>query len=222
MTYKFDFGALLPYWEQLLYGCWLTVVLATLAIVIGLVIGVLTALAKQSGIGAIRLAATSYVELIRNTPFLVQVFFIYFGLPSLGISFQPWSAAVLALSINCGAFSAEVIRGGIDAIARGQYEAGAALGLKPLQVFRYIVLKPALRIIFPALSGQFILSLLTTSIVSSISAEELTSIAQSLDTLTFRSFEIYIVATLLYLGMSMIFATIFKAVDRAYFSYPVK
>jgi polar amino acid transport system permease protein len=222
MTYKFDFGALSPYWQQLLYGCWLTIVLATLAIAIGLIIGIVTALAKQSRIGAINFIATSYVELIRNTPFLVQVFFIYFGLPALGVALQPWSAAVLALSINCGAFAAEVIRGGIDGIARGQYEAGAALGLKPFQVFRYIVLKPAMRIVFPALSGQFILSLLTTSIVSSISAEELTSIAQSLDTLTFRSFEIYIVATLLYLSMSMIFATIFKAVDRIYFSYPLK
>jgi polar amino acid transport system permease protein len=192
MTYKFDFGALLPYWQQLLYGCWLTIVLATLAIAIGLIIGIVTALAKQSRIGAINFIATSYVELIRNTPFLVQVFFIYFGLPALGVALQPWSAA------------------------------GAALGLKPFQVFRYIVLKPAMRIVFPALSGQFILSLLTTSIVSSISAEELTSIAQSLDTLTFRSFEIYIVATLLYLSMSMIFATIFKAVDRIYFSYPLK
>jgi polar amino acid transport system permease protein len=167
-------------------------------------------------------AAGTYVEIIRNTPFLVQVFFIFFGLPALGISFQPWSAAVLALSLNCGAFSAEVIRGGIDAIGRGQYEAGTALGLKPLQVFRYIVLKPALRIIFPALSGQFVLTLLTTSIVSSISAEELTSIAQSIDTLTFRSFEIYIVATILYLTMSFGFATLFKFVDRLYFSYPVK
>ncbi|MBN9447249.1 MAG: ABC transporter permease subunit [Bosea sp.] len=110
----------------------------------------------------------------------------------------------------------------LDAIARGQYEAGTALGLKPLQVFRYIVLKPALRIIFPALSGQFVLTLLTTSIVSSISAEELTSIAQSIDTLTFRSFEIYIVATILYLTMSFGFATLFKLVDRLYFSYPVK
>jgi polar amino acid transport system permease protein len=222
MTYKFDFSVLLPYWEQLLRGCWLTILLSAIAIAAGLTIGILTALAKQTSFAPVRLAANSYIEAIRNTPFLVQVFFIYFGLPALGLSFQPWSAAVLALSLNCGAFSAEVIRGGIDAISRGQFEAGAALGLKPLQVFRYIVLKPALRIIFPALSGQFVLALLTTSIVSSISAEELTSIAQSIDTLTFRSFEIYIVTTVLYLLMSLGFATLFKIVDRFYFSYPVK
>jgi len=222
MTYEFDFSVLLPYWEQFLRGCWLTVLLSTIAILAGLSIGIVTALAKQSPTAWVRLTATSYVEAIRNTPFLVQVFFIYFGLPTIGVSFQPWSAAVLALSLNCGAFSAEVIRGGIDAISRGQFEAGAALGLKRLQVYRYIVLKPALRIIFPALSGQFVLALLTTSIVSSISAEELTSIAQSIDTLTFRSFEIYVVTTVLYLVMALGFAHIFKAVDRAYFSYPVK
>ncbi|GGF50796.1 ABC transporter permease [Aliidongia dinghuensis] len=222
MTYRFDFGVLLPFWEQFLRGCGLTILLATCSIVIGLAIGIVTALAKGSLFRSVRLIATSYVELIRNTPFLVQVFFIYFGLPTLGLALKPWSAAILALSVNCGAFAAEVIRGGIDAIPKGQYEAGAALGLKPLQVFRYIVLKPALRIIFPALSGQFVLALLTTSIVSSISAEELTAVAQSLDTMTFRSFEIYIVATALYLAMSLMFATIFKLVNRACFSYLVK
>jgi polar amino acid transport system permease protein len=222
MTYQFDFAALAPYWEQFLRGCGLSILLALCSIVIGLALGIVTALAKRSRFRSARLVATSYVELIRNTPFLVQVFFIYFGLPTLGLSFAPWSAAILALSINCGAFAAEVIRGGIDAVPRGQYEAGTALGLKPLQVFRYIVLKPALRIIFPALSGQFVLALLTTSIVSSISAEELTAVAESLDTITFRSFEIYIVATLLYLAMSMALATVFKLISRTYFSYPVR
>ena len=129
---------------------------------------------------------------------------------------------MLALSLNLGAFSAEIIRGGIDAIPRGQAEAGAALGLSPLQTFGYVILKPALRVIFPALSGQFVLLLLTTSIVSSISAEELTSAAQSVDSLTFRSFEVYIGTTLLYFLMSMVFALAFKAINRACFSYPSK
>lgn len=222
MTYQFDFSVLLPYWEQLLRGCWLTILLSAISISAGLTIGILTALAKRSRFTTARIAAGTYVEIIRNTPFLVQVFFIFFGLPALGISFQPWSAAILALSLNCGAFSAEVIRGGIDAIARGQYEAGTALGLKPLQIFRHIVLKPALRIIFPALSGQFVLTLLTTSIVSSISAEELTSVVQNIDSTTFRSFEVYIVAAALYLAMSTLLATVFKALDRVYFSYPTK
>ncbi|OED00805.1 amino acid ABC transporter permease [Rhizobium sp. YK2] len=222
MTYKFDFAALLPYWPQLLHACLLTLWLAATAVVCGFVIGVFTVMARRSGVSALRAVALTYIEIIRNTPFLVQVFFIFFGLPSLGISFTPWTAAFLALSLNCGAFSAEIIRGGVDAIPRGQFEAGAALGLRPLQVFRYIVLKPALRVIYPALSGQFVLALLTTSIVSSISAEELTSTAQLIDSDIFRSFEVYITATLLYFVLSTIFSLLFKGIDRVFFSYPIK
>lgn len=222
MTYKFNFAALLPFWEQFLHGCFLTLWLSTLSVVIGLALGLVGVLGKRSEFAVFRIAANCYIEVIRNTPFLVQVLFIFFGLPALGLGLQPWTAAVLALSLNLGAFSAEIIRGGIDAIPRGQFEAGAALGLSPFQTFRHVVLKPALRTIFPALSGQFVLLLLTTSITSSISAEELISTAQSVDSLTFRSFEVYIVAALLYLAMSMIFSSIFKLVDRVYFSYPNK
>ena len=222
MKYRFDFNVLLPYWEELLRGCALTLWLGAISTVIGLSLGLMTVMAKRSRFPILRTCATVYIEAIRNTPFLVQVFFIFFGLPSLGLTLKPWAAAIVALSLNLGAFSAEIIRGGIDAIPRGQFEAGAALGLSPLKTFRYIVLKPALRTIFPALAGQFVLLLLTTSIVSSISAEELTSVAQSIDSTIFRCFEVYIVTALLYLAMSMIFAVIFKALDRVFFSYPTK
>jgi polar amino acid transport system permease protein len=220
VTYKFDFAVLLPYWETFARGCALTLWLGSLSTALGLAIGLVTVLAKRSSHRVLRGAATGYIEVIRNTPFLVQVFFIYFGMPSLGITLQPWSAAIAALSLNLGAFSAEIIRGGIDSIPRGQFEAGAALGLSPFQIFRYIVLKPAMRTIFPALSGQFVLLLLTTSIVSSISAEELTSVAESVDSITFRSFEVYIVTALLYLVIATAFSVVFKVIDRMFFSYP--
>ena len=222
MSYQFKFEVLLPFWKELLLGCALSLWLSAIAVVLGFSLGLVTALARRSKSRFLRGAALSYIEVTRNTPFLLQVFFIFFGLPALGLSFSPWSAAILALSLNCGAFSAEIIRAGIDAIPRGQFDAGAALGLTPLQTFRDIILKPSLRVIYPALSSQFILALLTTSIVSSISAEELTSVAQSIDTVTFRSFEIYIVATLLYFMMATILSTIFKIIDRACFSYPMK
>ena len=222
MTYKFDFAVLLPYWAQFLDGCGLTLRLSAISVVIGLAVGLMTVLGKRSAIAAIRWLADSYIEVIRNTPFLVQVLFIFFGLPSLGVSLKPKTAAVLALSLNLGAFSAEIIRTGIESVPRGQFEAGSALGFSPLQTFRYIVLKPALRTIYPSLTSQFVMLLLTTSIVSSISAEELTSVVQNIDSATFRSFEVYIVAAVLYLAMSTIFATIFKAIDRLYFSYPTK
>lgn len=222
MNYRFDFAVLLPHWEQFAQGCWLTLRLSATAVAIGLAIGLVTVLAKRASITPLSWSAESYIEIIRNTPFLVQVLFIFFGLPSLGVSLTPNTAAVLALSLNLGAFSAEIIRTGIESVPRGQFEAGAALGLSPFQTFRHIVFKPALRTVYPALAGQFVMLLLTTSIVSSISAEELTSIAQNVDSATFRSFEVYIVAALLYLAMSTIFSTIFKAIDRLYFSYPNK
>ena len=222
MTYKFDFAVLLPYWEQFLDGCWLTLRLSAISVVIGLGVGLLTVMAKRSRFAPLRWSADGYIEVIRNTPFLVQVLFIFFGLPTLGVSLSPNVAAVLALCLNLGAFSAEILRTGVESIPRGQFEAGAALGLSPLQTFRYIVLKPALRTIYPSLASQFVMLLLTTSIVSSISAEELTSVAQNIDSLTFRSFEVFIVAAALYLVMSTIFSTIFKTIDRIYFSYPTK
>ena len=218
MNYTFNFAVLLPHWEQFAQGCWLTLRLSAIAVAIGLAIGLLTVLGKRASITPVRWLAEVYIEIIRNTPFLVQVLFIFFGLPSLGVSLTPNTAAVLALSLNLGAFSAEIIRTGIESVPRGQFEAGAALGLSPFQTFRYIVIKPALRTIYPSLAGQFVMLLLTTSIVSSISAEELTSVVQNIDSATFRSFEVYIVAALLYLAMS----TIFKAIDRLYFSYPTK
>jgi len=222
MNYTFNFSVLLPHWEQFVQGCWLTLRLSAIAVAVGLAIGLLAVLAKRAAASPLRWFAESYIEVIRNTPFLVQVLFIFFGLPSLGINLTPNTAAVVALSLNLGAFSAEIIRTGIESVPRGQFEAGAALGLSPLQTFRHVVFKPALRTVYPSLSGQFVMLLLTTSIVSSISAEELTSVAQNIDSDTFRSFEVYIVAALLYLAMSMVFSTAFKVIDRLCFSYPAK
>jgi polar amino acid transport system permease protein len=222
MTYQLDFSTLLPYWSALLSGCGLTLAMTCLSVLLGFGIGLVTVMARRSRLRPLNILALGYIETIRNTPFLVQVLFIYFGLPALGLSLSAWPAGVLALSLNAGAFAAEIIRGGIDSVPKGQFEAGAALGLHPLQVLRFIVLKPALRIIYPALAGQFVLLLLTSSIVSTISAEELTAASQSIDTLTFRSFEIYIVATLLYLLMALTLSQTFKAIERSAFAYPLR
>ncbi len=222
MSYHFDFAVILDAWPRLLEGCWLTISLSAISMVLALALALVLVLARRSGIAPLRWIAKAFIEIIRNTPFLVQVFFLFFGLPTLGLSMTAGTGAILALTLNGGAFCAEVIRGGVDAIPKGQIEAGAALGLHPIQVFRYIILRPAMRVIYPALSGQFILLLLTSSIVSSISAEELTSVAQQLESTTFRSFEIYVTVTLLYLIISLAFSQTFRAFGRLYFSYPVK
>jgi His/Glu/Gln/Arg/opine family amino acid ABC transporter permease subunit len=118
MTYRFDFAALLPYWRVLLAGCWLTLWMTVISVILGFAIGLVTVTTNRSRFRLLRFVASGYIEIIRNTPFLVQVLFIYFGLPSLGLSLTPWPAAILALSLNCGAFAAEIIRGGIDGIPK--------------------------------------------------------------------------------------------------------
>jgi polar amino acid transport system permease protein len=220
LTYTFRFGPVLEAYPDLLAGAWLTIQLSAGAMLLGLVVAIICAWIKTSGPKSLRIIVNGYIEIIRNTPFLVQIFFIFFGLPALGVRLSPNAAALLALVVNVGAYATEIIRAGIESIHKGQAEAGLALGLKPLQVFRYVILKPALRTVYPALTSQFILLMLTSSVVSAISADDLTSMANNIQSLTFTSFEVYLVVTLIYLAMSMAFSGLFSAISRVAFSYP--
>lgn len=218
--YQFNFQPVFDNLDLLLYGAWLTVRLSLMAMVLGLVVSVLGAVAKTSGIRPLRWLIDVYVEVIRNTPFLVQIFFIFFGLPAAGISMSPNVAALVALVINVGAYGTEIIRAGIESIPQGQIEAGRALGLSPAQIFRYVILKPALRNIYPSLTSQFIYLMLTSSVVSVISANDLASAGADLNAQTFASFEIYLVLTILYFLLAFGFSTLFSAIRRAFFTYP--
>src|SRR5450432_4381716 len=169
---------------------------------LAIVIGIGGVVLRDSRFPPLRWLTMSFVELIRNTPFLVQIYFIFFALPLAGVRLNPTVTAIIALGVNGGAYAIEIIRGGVQSINKGQIEAGLALGLHKLQIFRLIVLKPALRAIFPSLASQFILLTLTTSIASAISAYELTSVARRIESDSFRSFEVYGTVTLLYLAMS--------------------
>ncbi|ANY84603.1 ABC transporter permease (plasmid) [Microvirga ossetica] len=220
MTYTFRFGPVLEAYRDLLAGAWLTIQLSTSAMLLGLVVAIICAWVKTSGPKPLRWVVECYIEIIRNTPFLVQIFFIFFGLPAAGVRLSPNAAALLAMVINVGAYATEIIRAGIESIHKGQVEAGLALGLKPLQVFRYIVLKPALKTVYPALTSQFILLMLTSSVVSAISADDLTSVANNIQSLTFTSFEVYLVVTLMYLAMSLAFSAVFSTIYRVAFAYP--
>nr|WP_211105977.1 amino acid ABC transporter permease [Azospirillum melinis] len=205
----------------MLDGAWLTVRLSFGAMAIGMVVAILCALGKTSGPKPVRWAINAYIEVIRNTPFLVQIFLIFFGLPTVGLRLSPDMAALIAMVVNVGAYATEIIRAGIESIHKGQIEAGLALGLRPLQVFRYIVLKPALRTVYPALTSQFILLMLSSSVVSAISADELTSVANNIQSQTFRSFEIYIVVTGVYLVLALMFSALFAGIYRLAFAYSV-
>lgn len=217
MSYVFQFGDVFAAWPDLLFGAWLTMRLSLSAMALGLAVAIVCAFAKTAGPGWLRLIVDTYVEVIRNTPFLVQIFLVYFGLPVAGFRLNAEQAALLALTVNLGAYATEIVRAGIEAIPKGQTESGLALGLRPMQVYRYVIFFPALKTIFPALSSQFVLLMLTSSVASTISANELTSVANNLQSLTFRSFEVYLVVTAMYLFMSLTIGAGLAAIHRVLF-----
>ncbi len=222
MGNKLDFSVVYDHMPALLWGSLGTLGLALAGMSLALAIGVGGVVTRSSHIWILRTATIAFIELIRNTPFLVQIFFLFFALPQLGLKLNPTVTAIIALGLNGGAYAIEIIRGGVQSIHKGQTEAGLALGLHKAQVFRLIVLKPALRAIYPSLTGQFILLTLTTSICSSVSAYELTSVAQRIESDTFRSFEVYFTITLMYLAMSWILMSGFAVISRRFFSYPTR
>jgi polar amino acid transport system permease protein len=203
VNYAFHFNVVLDHLPELLDGAWLTIRLSAMAMAIGLALAVLCAYGKTAGPRPVRWLIAAYIELIRNTPFLVQIFIIYFSLPALGIRFDANQAALIAMVVNVAAYASEIVRAGIDAVPQGQVEAARALGLTRLQIFRLVVIFPALKTVFPALASQFILLMLGSSVVSAISAVELTAVTNSLQSTTFRSFEFYFFATGLYLAMAL-------------------
>jgi polar amino acid transport system permease protein len=222
LNYKFDFTPVIEGMPNLLWGCLGTLFLALAGMSMATVIGIGGVVLRDSRIKIFRWPVIGFVEVIRNTPFLVQIYFIFFALPFAGIKLNPTPTAIIALGVNGGAYAIEIIRGGVQSISKGQVEAGLALGLHKFQVFRLIVLKPALRAIYPSLVSQFILLTLTTSIASAVAAYELTSVAQRIENETFRSFEVYGVVTLLYLTMSWLMMKFLNAISSRCLAYPVK
>lgn len=222
VNYEFDFGPVIAGIPELLLGCLGTLGLAAGGMVIAIVIGIGGVVLRDSKVKQLRWLVIGFVELIRNTPFLVQIYFIFFALPLAGIRLNPTPTAVIALGVNGGAYAIEIIRGGVQSIGKGQIEAGFALGLHKMQVFRLIVLKPALRAIYPSLASQFILLTLTTSIASAVAAYELTSVAKQIENESFRSFEVYFTVTGLYLVMSWIMMKVLELISSRYVSYPVR
>jgi polar amino acid transport system permease protein len=218
VDYVFQFEAVWRELDQLLLGAWLTIKLSAGAMALGLIVGIACAEAKNSRWPVLRAGVQGYVEAIRNTPFLVQLLLIYLGLPTIGIRLLPSEAALLAMVVNVGAYATEIVRAGIESVPRQHIEAGRALGLTPWQIFRFIVLIPALRAVFPALASQFILIMLASSVVSVISAEELTAVTDMIVARNFRSFEFYLVATGMYLAMAFGFQAIFALIDRWLFA----
>jgi polar amino acid transport system permease protein len=209
LNYSLDFSAPLAYWPELLAGAWTTLALSLSATVFGFLLGVFCALTKTGRSVWLARVASAYVELIRNTPLLVQVFIVYFGLSSLGLQVGAFTAATIALVVNVGAYTSEIVRAGIDSIPRGQLEAAECIALTRWQTLCHVVLPPAIERVYPALTSQYVLLMLASSICSQISAEELTAVANRIQSDTFRSVETYLIVAGAYLLMSLVMRGIF-------------
>lgn len=197
--FRFDIvaRALPSIWEGTLVTLNIATLSFCLAIILGFMVGILR---SRSGRWYCLLAP--YVELFRGTPLLIQLFFIYYGLPTLGLTLTSFQAAILGLGLNGGAYISEVIRGALLAVDTGQRDAAAALGLNWLQTLAYIILPQALTVAIPPLMNIFASLLKETSLVSVLAITELTRVGQLVYTRSFRAFEIYLVIGLIYLIMT--------------------
>ncbi|MDR5836294.1 amino acid ABC transporter permease [Caballeronia sp. LZ034LL] len=203
MSYQFDFGAIAPYLPLLAQGVAMTLAVSIAGGLGGFALSIAGAWIHAEGKPWARGITRAYVEVFRNTPFLIQLFFIFFGLPQLHVRLDAVEAALLAVMINFGAYGTEILRSAIAATPRGQHEAAASLALTRLQTFRHVLLRPALQKVWPALTSQFIIMMLTTSVCSQIALMDLSHVADFIQGRTFRSFETYAAATLTYLLLAL-------------------
>ena len=201
----FEFDWLGEYHALIRSGIWMTAKLTLFGGATGVLLGVLANRAFAVGNQALSMSIATVVDFVRNTPFLIQIFFVFFGLPSLGVRLSAFEAALLAMVINVGAYSTEIVRAGIEATPKGQIEAGFGLGMSRGEIFWHVQVVPALGRIYPALSSQLVLVMLGSSVVSAISVEDLSFAANFIQSRNFRAFETYFFMTAVYLVLSFIF-----------------
>lgn len=214
----FDWSTPIRNLDYLLGGAVMTLWLTILVFILSFVLGAVLAVCRfNKQIYPVYLIATMYVELIRNTPALVQVFIIYFGLPQFGIRFTPIEAGIIALTINNSAYMAEIIRAGIQSIHKGQWEASKALGLTYPQMFIYVIFPQALKNVFPVTANQFIMVIFNTSLLAILDVKELTDRALILNGQTFRTLEIFVFVTGVYYALYFIVSMILNWTNRRLF-----
>ena len=215
----FYFGDILPYLPVLLQALWISVYVTLIGFAVGSVAGVLISRARSSGVRALRTSAGVYIEIFRNTPLLVQLYLIYFGLGQVGINLDPFWSAVLGLTLNNAAYTAEIFRAGFESVPVGLREAGSALGMSPVQNFRYVVLKPAVRNVLPSLTNQLIVLFLFSSVGSVISLNELTSALSDITSQTERTLEIFTYGAAMYYLVSVAMAMSSRLAEKTLFRW---
>lgn len=217
MTYEFDFAAVLAYWPLLLEGTWTTLRLTFFSTVFGIMIGAFCAVIRTGGPAWARSIVSLYVEFIRNTPLLIQAYFLIFGIASMGVRLPILLGATIALTVNIGAYTTEIVRAGIESIHRGQLEAAECLGLSRFQTYMHVIIRPALERVYPSLSSQYVLLMLASSILSSVGVEELFGMSNRIQSDTFRNFEVFVVLGVLYLILAVVVRAGFSLLGLALF-----
>ncbi|WP_413724235.1 amino acid ABC transporter permease [Sodalis sp. RH16] len=199
----FDFSSVLQQWPLLLKGTLITLAMTLVSTVLGLILGIACGWTRAHGSAWLRHLTGCYIELVRNTPYIVQLFFIYFGLPALGLHLSAITASILSLILNLAAYAGEITRAGIDATPRSQVEAAQSLAMNRWQIFSRVVLPPSLSRVWPALISQVIIIMLGSAVCSQISTEELSFSANLIASRSFRNFESFIIAAVIYLAMAV-------------------
>ncbi|KAA1013688.1 amino acid ABC transporter permease [Paraburkholderia panacisoli] len=199
---SYEWVTLAGYWNDFVRASWLTLQVTLLAFVLAMLLGLLTALASSSRVGLLQAIARVYIEAIRNTPVLLQIFIVFFGLPSLGITLNAYTAGVIALGVNVGAYLGEVFRAGIQSVPRGQLEAASILGLERSQIFIEVVLPQAARAVYPAIVNNLIQLLLGTSLLSAIALPELSGTATVINARTLLYIQTFSITLIAYLFLS--------------------
>lgn len=216
MTLHFE--VLLANREVFLQGLAMSAFVTVWSLLLGFALGLLAALARLSKRRALSLITVAYIEVFRNTPFLVQLFFFYYGLPQLKIYIDPVTTGILALGLSGGAVNAEVIRSGLEAVDKGMVEAARSLGLGRIQTYRFVIIPIALRVAFRPLSSNFINLVLTTSVLLSITVNELMNNAMTVAATTFRPFEVYLAILLLYAALTFTLSGLLHLIDALFIS----
>jgi len=218
---SYEWLTLAGYWNDFVRAAWLTLQITLLAFILAMLLGLLTALASASRVGLLRAIASVYIEAIRNTPVLLQIFIVFFGLPSLGVTLNAYTAGVIALGVNVGAYLAEVFRAGIQSVPRGQLEAASILGLGRSQIFVEVILPQAARAVFPAIVNNLIQLLLGTSLLSAIALPELSGTATVIKARTLLYLQTFTITLIAYLVLSGVLSWIAGQIGTRVFHPPL-
>jgi polar amino acid transport system permease protein len=217
MSYTLQYGQIWPYLPTLAAGAWLSLQIAFLAFCGGLLIGTAGAAVLSFGGSIVRRTVRAYVTFFTNTPQLVQIYFLYFALPDAGILLSSYTAVLIGMTLNAGAYLTDIQRAGFESVRQSEMEAAEVLGFSRFQQIRYVILPHVARVLFPPLSNQYILMTLGTSMAAIFGVEELTGRAFNVNSQTFRSIEVFSITAVYYIGITLLATAVLGLIGRFVF-----